>query len=197
VAAAVTPSFLQTALGIDAPDIAGQAQALAALDPGPIHIETIGSVQIWNDGRGAVEVFYTRGRGRPLQAVAARWFLIAERGVVCFDEEVLLLPPPLGDRLTIGFAIPDDNQSLAWSGPDGGQIPVSPVIALHGANRGRESHTFLLEDDAGQTLGVLTLPPWRQADLILLDLPPGTYRLVDPSVPDSELTLVVGVGETG
>jgi len=191
VAALVTPRFLQTALGINSLENAEQVQALASLEPGPLHIETIGPVGIWSDGRGAVDVLYFRGRGNPVQAVAARWFLVAERGVVRFDEEELLPPPPLGDRIMVGFAIADDQQPLQWNDPDGGEIPVSPVTALHGANRGRESHTFLLEGTGGDTLGVLTLPPWRQGDLVLLDLPSGTYRLHDPAVPGSELSLRV------
>ena len=165
-------------------DTRSESRHWPTLDLGPLHIETIGPVGIWSDGRGAVDVLYFRGRGNPVQAVAARWFLIAERGVVRFDEEMLLLPPPLGDRITIGFAIADDQQPLQWNDPAGGEIPVSPVTALHGANRGRESHTFLLEGTGGETLGVLTLPPWRQGDLVLLDLPAGTYRLHDPACLD-------------
>ncbi len=122
VASILTPRFLQTSLGIDTPQKAEQVQALADLELGPLHIETIGPVGIWSDGRGAVEVLYFRGRGNPVQAVAARWFLIAERGVVRFDEEVLLLPPPLGDRITVGFAIADDQQPMQWNDPAGGEI---------------------------------------------------------------------------
>jgi hypothetical protein len=191
VASILTPRFLQTSLGIDTPQKAEQVQALADLELGPLHIETIGPVGIWSDGRGAVEVLYFRDQGNPVQAVAARWFLITERGVVRFDEEVLLLPPPLGDRITVGFAIADDQQPMQWNAPNGGEISVSAVTALHGANRGWESHTFLLEGAGGETLGVLTLPPWRQGDLVLLDLPAGTYHLHDPAVPGSELSLVV------
>jgi hypothetical protein len=191
VADIVTPRFLQTALGIDAPENAEAVKALGALDPGPLHIETIGPVGIWSDGRGAVDVLYFRGPGNPLQAVAARWFLVAERGIVRFDEEVLHLPPPLGDRITVGFAIADDQQPLQWSSPTGGQIPVSPVTVLHGANRGWQSHAFVLEGTGGETLGVLSLLPWRQGDLVLLDLPAGTYRLRDRAVAESELFLRV------
>jgi hypothetical protein len=195
VASILTPRFLQTALGIDALDVEERARALATLELGPFHIESIGPVGIWSDGRGAVDVLYFRGRGNPVQAIAARWFLITERGVVRFDEEVLLLPPPLGDRITVGFAIADDQQPMHWNDPAGGEILVSPVTALHGANRGRESHTFLLEGTDGDTLGVLTLPSWRQGDLVLLDLPAGTYRLHDPAVPGSELLLRVNEGD--
>ena len=191
VTAIVTPRFLQTALGISAPEITEQAKALAALDLDSLHIETIGPVGIWSDGRGAVDVLYFRGRGNPVQAVAARWFLIAERGAVRFDEEVLLLAPSLGDRITVGFAIADDLQPMQWSNPAAGQISRSPVTALHGANRGWLPHTVLLEGASGETLGILTLPPWRQGDLVLLDLPAGTYRLHDPAVPGSELVLRV------
>ena len=191
VASILTPHFLQTALGIDALNVEERARALANLELGPLHIESIGPVGIWSDGRGAVDVLYLRGRGNPVQAVAARWFLVAERGVVRFDEEVLLLPPRLGDRVTVGFAIADDQQPLQWNDPAGGEIPVSPVTALHGANRGRDFHTFLLEGTGGDTHGVLTLPHWRQGDLVLLDLPAGTYRLHDPAVPGSELSLRV------
>ena len=195
VASILTPRFLQTSLGIETSQNVEHVQALAALELGPLHIETIGPVGIWSDGRGAVDVLYFRGRGNPVQAVAARWFLVAERGIVRFDEEMLLLPPPLGDRITIGFAIADDQQPLQWNDPAGGEIPVSPVTALHGANRGRESHTFLLEGPGGETVGALTLPPWRQGDLVLLDLPAGTYRLHDPAVPGSELVLRVNEGD--
>jgi hypothetical protein len=191
VTAILTPRFLETAFGISTPVMTEQTRALSALELGPLHVERIGPVGIWSDGRGAVDVLYFRGRGNPVQAVTARWFLIAERGVVRFDEEVLLLTPPLGDRVTVGFAIADDNQPMQWSDPTGGQITRSPVIALHGANRGWQPHTFLLEGAGGETLGILTLPPWRQGDLALLDLPAGTYRLRDPAVGESELELRV------
>ena len=185
----LTPRFLRTALGIDAADAAARARALAALDLGPLTIETVSPVTLWSDGRGAVEVRYRRG---PYQTVSARWFLVAERGVARFDEETLLPPPPLGDRVTIGFAIADDRQPLQWANPTGARIVPAPVIALHGANRGQKPHTFILEGDSGVTLGLLTLPPWRQDDLVLLALPAGDYRLHDPAVPGSELTLDVG-----
>jgi hypothetical protein len=187
----LTPRFLQTAFGVDAPDAAGRAAALSTLDLGPVRIESIGPVSLWSDGRGAVEVFYQRGHGHPEQAVAARWFLIAARGVVRFDEEALLSPPSLGDQVTIGFSIADDRQPLRWDSPDSGQIPLTPVTALHGANRGRNPHAFLLTNPAGATVGILALPPWSQGDLVLLDLPAGTYRLVDLAVAGSEIMLEV------
>jgi hypothetical protein len=187
----LTPRFLQTALGINVPESAEQTVALAALDLGPLHVETIGPVGIWSDGRGAVDVLYFRGRGNPVQAVETRWFLLAAGGVVRFDEEVLLHVPSLGDRVTVGFAIADDQQPMQWNDAAGGQIPRSPVTVLHGANRGWVPHTFLLEGTSGEALGILTLPPWRQGDLVLLDLPAGTYRLHDPAVPGSELVLEV------
>ena len=195
VASILTPRFLQTALGIGISQNVELVQALAALDLGPLQIEAIGPVGIWSDGRGSVDVLYLRGRGNPVQAVAARWFLVSERGIVRFDEEMLLLPPRMGDQVTVGFAIADDQQPLQWNDPAGGEISVSPVTALHGANRGRESHTFLLEGPGGETVGALTLSPWRQGDLVLLDLPAGTYRLHDPAVPGSELVLRVNEGD--
>jgi predicted alpha/beta hydrolase len=65
------------------------------------------------------------------------------------------------------------------------------VTVLHGANRGWKSHAFVLEGTGGETLGVLSLLPWRQGDLALLDLPAGTYRLRDRAVAGSELFLRV------
>jgi hypothetical protein len=191
VASLVTPRFLQTALGIDAPRSEERVKALAALALGPIEIEQVGPVGIWSDGRAALDVLYRRG-GRPSQAIAARWFLVAARGVAHIDEEVPLTPPPLGDRVTVGFAIPDDQQPLQWDSGDAGHVPVSPVIALHGANRGRQPHTLLLESADGEYVGLLALPSWQQGDLVLLDLSAGTYRLRDPAVSGSALTLHVG-----
>jgi hypothetical protein len=191
VATLVTPRFLQTALGIDAPQSEERVRELAALALGPIEIEQVGPVGIWSDGRAAVEVVYHRG-GRSSQVIAARWFLIAARGVAHIDEEVLLAPPPLGDRITLGFTIPDDQQPLQWDSGGAGHIPLSPVIALHGANRGLRPHTLLLESADGTRVGLLALPSWQQGDLVLLDLPAGAYRLRDPAVPGSALTLVVG-----
>jgi hypothetical protein len=191
VAEILTPRFFQTAFGIDAPDAAGRALALSTLDLGPVRIESIGPVSLWSDGRGAVEVFYQRGHGHPAQAVAARGFLITARGVVRFDEETLLAPPPLGDQVTVGFGIADDRQPLRWDSPDSGLIPRFPVTALHGANRGREPHTVFLTSATGETVGILTLPPWSQGDLVLLDLPAGTYRLADPAVAGPEIALRV------
>jgi hypothetical protein len=48
-----------------------------------------------------------------------------------------------------------------------------------------------LEGISGETLDVLTLPPWRQGDLVLLDLPAAGYRPHDQTVPGSELVLKV------
>lgn len=191
VARSVTPRFLETALGIAATGERDRAAALAALDLGPLDIASLGPVRIWSDGRGAVDIFYWRGGERARQGIAARWFLLADRGAVQFDEEVLHLPPPLGDRVTIGFAIADDTQPLQWSGTAGGRVPAFPVIALHGANRGRRAHTFVIQDAKGGIIGLLTLPPWQQGDLVLRDLPPGAYRLRDAAVPGSSLTLEV------
>jgi hypothetical protein len=191
VAGIVTPRFLKTSLGIAADDERQRAAALAALDLGPLHIEMAAPVKIWSDGRGAVDVLYFRGDGSPTQIVAARWFFIAERGVARFDEETLLTPPPLGDRVMIGFAIADDVQPLLWASLDGGHVPAAPVIALHGANRGLDAHTFVLQNADGANLGILTLASWTQGDLLLRDLPPGLYRLRDPAVDRSALKLVV------
>jgi hypothetical protein len=192
VAGIVTPRFLETALGISAPDERQRGELLAALELGPLRIATTAPVEIWSDGRGAVEVLYFRGDGTPAQVVAARWFFVAARGVARFDQETLLTSPPLGDRVTIGFAIADDVQPLQWASLDGGHVPAAPVIALHGANRGLDAHTFILQNADGANLGVLTLPAWTQGDLVLRDLPPGLYRLHDPAVAESELELVVG-----
>lgn len=192
VAGIVTPRFLKTSLGIAVDDERQRAAALSALDLGPLHIEMTAPVEIWSDGRGAVDVLYLRGDGPPTQVVAARWFFVAERGVARFDEETLLTPPPLGDRVMIGFAIADDVQPLQWASLDRGHVPAAPVIALHGANRGLDAHTFLLQNAEGANLGVLTLPSWAQGDLVLRDLPPGLYRLHDPAVDGSVLELVVG-----
>jgi hypothetical protein len=144
-----------------------------------------------------VDVLYRRGRGNPVQAVAARWFLVAQQGKVRFDEEALLPSPMLGDRVTVGFNIADDEQPLRWDGAFDGRAPASVVIALHGANRGWMAHTVQVVNDAGAIVGVLTLPSWRQGDLVLLDLPPGRYRLRDPAVAGSELILDVGDGGDG
>ena len=192
VASLVTPRFLQTALGIDAAQGEERVRELAALALGPIEIEQVGPVGIWSDGRAAVDVVYRRGAGRPQQVVAARWFLIGARGVAHIDEEVLLTPPLLGDRVTLGFSIPDDQQPLQWDSGGAGRVPVSPVIALHGANRGLRPHTLLLESADGARVSLLTLPSWQQGDLILLNLPAGAYRLRDPAVSGSVLTLDVG-----
>jgi hypothetical protein len=39
---------------------------------------------------------------------------------------------------------------------------------------------------------MLILPPWSQGDMLLLDMPPGLYRLRDPALAGSEIALVVG-----
>lgn len=195
VATMVTTRFLETGLGITGATSEERAQGLAALDPGPLRIESMGPVGIWSDGRGVFDLLYFRGRGNPAQAIAARWFFVAEGGVVRFDEESLLLPPPLGDRLAIGFTIADDTQPMQWAGQTGGHISSSPVVALHGVNHGRAAHTMILRGDYGQTLGVLTLPAGSEGDFILLDLPEGTYRIHDPAVEGSTLELVVRRGD--
>jgi len=194
VASMVTPRFLETALGVAGVTSEERSLGLAALDPGPLRIASMSPAGIWSDGRGVVEMLYFRGRGAPVQAIAARWFFVAERGVVRFDEESLLLPPPLGDRLTIGFTIADDTQPMQWASQTGGDISSSPVVALHGLNRGRTPHTIILRGDRDQTLGVLTLPAGSEGDLVLLDLPEGAYRLHDPAVEGSTLELVVADG---
>lgn len=191
VAALVAPRFLQTSLGIVESTPREQAAALAALDLGALRIASIGPVTLWSDGRGVVEAHYRRGAGSPEQAVAARWFLVAERGVARFDEETLLPPPPLGDRVTIGFGIASDEAPPRWDAPTGASIAVSPVITLHGANRGSHPRTLHLQRADETILGVLALPAHTEADLVLLDLPPGTYTLVDARGPGTALALEV------
>ncbi len=194
VASMVTPRFLETAVGVAGVTSEERAQGLAALDPGALRIASMTPAAIWSDGRGVVDLLYFRGHGDPLQAIAARWFFVAERGVVWFDEESLLLPPPLGDRLTIGFSIADDAQPMQWASQSAGHIASSPVVALHGVNRGRTPHTIILHDAHARPLGVLTLPAGSEGDLVLLDLPAGAYQLQDPAVVGSTLELVVGDG---
>jgi hypothetical protein len=194
VVALSTPRFLQTSLGIEGSEPRDRAAALAALDLGTLQIASLGPVTLWSDGRGAVEVRYRRGHGSPEQAVAARWFLVAGRGIARFDEEILLPPPPLGDRVTIGVGIASDEAPPLWDTPTTAPIVPSPVLALHGANRGSHPRTLHLQAAHDKILGVLTLPARTEADLVLLDLPPGTYSLVDATGSSAALRLVVGDG---
>lgn len=191
VASLLTPHFLATAFGIASEEPAEQAAALAALDLGPLGIESMSPVVLWSDGRGAVDVRYLRGRGHPVQAVAARWFLVARQGLVTFDEEVLMPPPMLGDRVTVGFSIDADEQPLRWDGAFDGRLAVAPVTALYGTNRGWQTHAIHLSNAAGDVVGLLTLSSGSQGNLVLLDLPPGAYRLRDPTVAGTAETLIV------
>ena len=69
---------------------------------------------------------------------------------------------PLGDRVSVGFAIANDQQPLQWVNPAGDEILIAPVTARRGVNRGRELHTFLLEGTGDETFDVLTLQGSRR-----------------------------------
>lgn len=172
-----TPRFLATSLGVPADVEEAQVSALSSLALGPIKLLHAGNLALWNDGRLAREVRYARGMGPVKQVVTARWFFVAQRGIARLDEEMPLAAPPLGEGIVLGAALPDDAQPVQWATPGNATIPALPVTILHLANRGTAPHRFTLAAPHGGIVGLLVLPAGSEADMALLNLPPGPYLL--------------------
>lgn len=213
----VTPKFLEALTGetdaAAAAAVLGQA-ASAGLLLSPIAVLSADAetVATYDDGRASIDLGYTQG---PYQYVAATWYMVMAGSDLLIDEEVLDGLAPEGDTIIKSASVAADATSVSFS--QGGAVTETEVLTIHIINlTGTEDAGYLLysvpapvdtgtplaegevaatptgaEALGGELVGSLVVPAGGEEDLYLLDLPAGTYALVNPLVEGSVATLTV------
>ena len=203
VLALSTPNYLMSIFGTD--DV---AQIEAAMGMVPIPTTTIlslGNVLTYDDGRVSVDSEYMSGEH---QYVRSRTFLVQSGDTYLFDDEDYLpAMPDVEQTAIISFTIADDTTPLAFD--QSTSVAEIEGLVLYGANNGAERHTVALlslpegaagtpvaempaeQMMGGEIIGAIVIEPGERAELVLLNLPVGSYVLVDPAVPGSAAELTI------
>jgi hypothetical protein len=191
----VTPNLLQTSFGV-ADAMAAEA-ALPELGLGPITLQEVGDVSVYDDGRASIDVGYQRG---DFQHVDARWFMVERDGQLLIDQEQLLPIDVEGDKAFVSFSVADDASPVVLD--QSTEVAAIPVLVLQAINNGAERHVFFVYPAAGDgatpaagggagAIGVVSVAPGEREEIALADLPAGAYDIVDPAVDGSTVTLTV------
>lgn len=201
--ALTTPTFLMELFGTD--DLA-QIEAAMGMVPIPTTtILSIGNVLTYDDGRVSVDSEYMSG---DYQYVNSRNFLVRSGDTFLVDgEDYLPAMPDVETSAVVGFTIGDDTTPLAFD--QSTSVAEIEGLILYGLNNGAERHTAALlrlpEGTAGtpvaelpaeqmmgaEIIGAVVIEPGERVELVLLNLPVGTYVLLDPAVPGSSAELTV------
>jgi hypothetical protein len=191
----VTPRYLQTRFNVRSVAAARLALSAQPTLP-PIALIEPGAIHTYPDGRLSLDYTYQLGR---YQIVRARLILKPAGPHLLLDDEAPLWPRPLGDTTVIGFSLADDTSPISFDQSEA--IAASPVVILSGVNDGDQRHIVMLWRQTtgasgdpllgGEFVGYLSLAPGERQEMVLLDLPPGIYRLVDGAVVGSAATLIV------
>lgn len=198
----MTPNFLATTFGTDD---AAMIEGYFAMAPVPqTEILSIGNVLTYEDGRVSVDSEYMTGEH---QFTNSRTFMVQAGDSYLVDGEDFLPGMPEGNASIISYTIPDDTASLAFDQTT--SAAQTDVIVLYGANNGAAPHTVALirlPDEAagtpvaeitpdqmmgGEPIGAIAIEAGAREQLILVDLPVGTYLLLDTAVPGSAQVLDV------
>lgn len=201
--ALTTPTYLTTLFSTD--DVA-QIEAALAMSPIPTTtILSLENVLTYDDGRVSVDSEYMSG---DYQYVNSRNFLVRSGDTFLVDdEEYLPATPDVETSAVVGYTIADDTTPLAFD--QSTSVAEIEGLVLYGLNNGVERHTVALlrlpEGTAGtpvaelpaeqmmgaEIIGAVIIEPGERAELVLLNLPVGSYVLLDPAVPDSSAELTV------
>jgi hypothetical protein len=199
----MTPAYVLDLFGTD--DVAAIEQSLAGVQLPPTQILSLGNVMTYDDGRVSVDGEYMI---TDYQYSHSRIFLVQAGDALLIDHEDFL--PSMADveqTAVIGYTIPDDTSSLAFD--QSTTVPAVEGLILYGANNGTERHSVALlrlPDEAagtpvaeigmeqmmaGELIAVINIEPGERAEMVLIDLPPGTYLLADALVQGSAAVLTV------
>lgn len=164
---------------------------------------------VWSDGRASADVQIMVG---DYWFNEWRWFQAEEDGIWKLDERVDLPPTPDVDFVTVnGINVnepsADTDAFISLSGS--WDFPETDAIVFNVTNKGTEEHNaFILQlpegaDPAGLFDGSLdmstvsfiamaaSIMPDENVNLVLIDLPAGTYTLVDASTSSAQQFNVV------
>ena len=203
VLALMTPSYILDLFGTD--DLAAIESALNAIELPPTEILSIGDVMTYDDGRISVDAEYMLGEH---QYSRSRTYLVQSGDQLLIDgEDFLPAMPDVEQTAIIAYTIADDTTPLAFD--QSTSVPAIEGLILYGANNGAERHSVALirlPDEAagtpvaelgpetmmgGELIGAISIEAGEREEMVLIDLPPGTYLLVDAQVPGSAATLTV------
>jgi hypothetical protein len=203
VLAMMTPEYVLDLFGTD--DVAAIEQALAGVPLPPTQILSIGNVMTYDDGRVSVDGEYMIS---DYQYSHSRIFLVQAGDTLLIDhEDFLPAMPDVEQTAIISYTIPDDTSTLAFD--QSTTVPAIEGLILYGANNGAERHSVALlrlPDEAagtpvaeigmeqmmgGELIGVIIIEPGEREELVLVNLPPGTYLLADALVQGSAAVLTI------
>ena len=198
----ITPAYLIDVFGTD--DAATIAAALSGTELPRTTILALDNVMTYPDGRVSVDAQYQTGDH---QYVNSRMFFVQEGDAFYLDDEEFLPAEAEGDAAIIPYAITDDTSPVAFTGAT--SSVEMPVLILYGQNDSESRHAVTLvrlpEGAAGtpvaelssdalmaaEFIGAVQIEPGERTELVLLNLPPGDYLLVDPMVPGSAAPLTI------
>lgn len=203
VLALTTPTYLMDAFGTD--DVALLESALAMSPLPPMEILSLSNPQTHPDGRVSIDGETMSGEH---QYVKTRTFFVRSGDTLLIDgEEYLPSTPDVEEMAIISFTIADDTSPLAFDQTT--SIPAIEGLTLYGANNGAERHTVALlrladetagtpvaelpasQLTSGELIGAIPIEPGERGELVLVNLEPGSYLLIDAQVPGSAAQLTV------
>lgn len=203
VLALSTPNYLLDAFGTD--DVAMLESALSMSQLPPVTFLWLGNVQTHADGRVSIDGESITGDHQYLKT---RTFFVRSGDTLLVDgEDYLPSTADVGEMAIISFTIADDTAPLAFDQTT--TLPAIEGLTLYGANNGAERHTVALlrladetagtplaelpasELTSGELVGAIPIEPGERGELVLLNLEPGSYLLIDAQVPGSAAPLTI------
>lgn len=185
VAALATPYFLRTAVGVTDLDEAASAVAFF-----PFAVESMGDVRAHDDGRVSLDVVYRREDGQHM-LVHERWYFVDRDGTLLIDALQPLAIVPDEPFVEVEIRRDERGVGLSQDRVVAGEAIVFRVAQAadalsgfavfrvpDGAEAGDPRVGTILEEE-GRFMGAAAAGPGGAvADLVLIDLEPGTYVIV-------------------
>lgn len=198
-----TPAYNLDLFGTD--DAAAIESGLGMAELPSFEVLALGEVMTYEDGRVSIDGEYLSGEHQ--YSKTRTYFTQAGDALLIDDEEYLPATPDVEEVAVISFSIADDTAPLVFDGAS--TVPAIEGLVLYGANNGAERHSIALlrlPDEAAGTpvaevpmeqmmaselIGAINIDAGEREELVLLNLPPGTYLLLDALVPGSAAVLTV------
>ncbi len=203
VLALTTPNYLMDAFGTDDVALIESAMSMAPLPA--MEILSLGNAQTHADGRVSID---NEAMSGDHQYIKTRTFFVREGDTLLIDgEDYLPSTADVEEMAIISFTIADDTAPLAFDQTT--SVPAIEGLTLYGANNGAERHTVALlrlgdetagtpvaelpasQLTSGELIGAISIEPGERGELVLVNLEPGSYLLIDAMVPGSAASLTV------
>ena len=155
----------------------------------PIAVDSVGDVQVHDDGRLSADVVSRFGQ----QVAHERWYLVEEGGYLLVDgtPDLPVEPPAGADVATVEVTMTDFAFELSEE-----TVAAADYVVLGGPNAGQYLHEIVVvkfpegvefsmemiempePPEGTEFLGASAGPPGAEVELVLADLEPGVYTLI-------------------